>query len=107
MGHNFPIWLKFKGGKGVASSLGVILVVAPFIGLLTCITWLLMALIFRYSSLAALTALFFAPIYAFFFNSLASVGFFIFLFLLSLIRHKANIIRIYQGTESKIGDSKH
>lgn len=107
LGHNFPIWLKFKGGKGVASSLGVILVVAPFIGLLTCITWLLMALIFRYSSLAALTALFFAPIYAFFFNSLASVGFFIFLFLLSLIRHKANIIRIYQGTESKIGDSKH
>lgn len=107
LGHNFPIWLKFKGGKGVASSLGVILVVAPFIGLLTSITWLLMALIFRYSSLAALTALFFAPIYAFFFNSLASVGFFIFLFLLSLIRHKANIIRIYQGTESKIGDSKH
>ncbi|MBR7158449.1 MAG: glycerol-3-phosphate 1-O-acyltransferase PlsY [Alphaproteobacteria bacterium] len=106
LGHNFPLWLKFKGGKGVASTLGVILVTAPFTGLLCCITWLVMAFTFRYSSLAALTAMVLAPVYAFFFSSLTAVGFFLFLALLSLLRHRANIDRLLKGTESKIGAKK-
>ena len=57
IGHNYPIWLKFKGGKGVASTLGLMLIMTPFVGILTALTWLAMAVSFRYSSLSALTAL--------------------------------------------------
>ena len=64
IGHNYPIWLKFKGGKGVASTLGLMLAMTPCIGILTCLTWLVVALIWHYSSLAALTALAAAPVYA-------------------------------------------
>ena len=65
-GHNYPVWLKFKGGKGVASTLGLMFGVTPVVGVCTSLTWLLMAVLFRYSSLSALTALSLAPIYAFF-----------------------------------------
>ncbi len=106
LGHNFPVWLKFKGGKGVASTLGVILVTAPFSGLLCCLTWLLVAIVFRFSSLAALSAMVLAPVYAYFFNSLPAVYFFAFLALLSIIRHRANIARLLKGSEPKIGAKK-
>ena len=65
LGHNYPIFLKFKGGKGVSSTLGVNPAMTPLVGLLTALTWLFMAFTFKYSSLAALTALALAPIYAF------------------------------------------
>ena len=64
LGHNFPVWLKFKGGKGVATTLGVLLVVSWPTGLAACATWLAVAAVFRYSSLAALVALAAAPVYA-------------------------------------------
>ena len=58
IGHNFPVWLRFRGGKGVATTLGVLLAVAWPVGLLACLTWLVVAAVFRYSSLAALVAIF-------------------------------------------------
>ena len=64
LGHNFPVWLKFKGGKGVATTLGVILAASWPVGVLACLTWLGIAAAFRYSSLAALVALIAVPFYA-------------------------------------------
>ena len=69
LGHNFPIWLKFKGGKGVATTLGVLLAAGWPIGIVTCLTWLLVAAVTRYSSLAALSALAMSPLYAYFLGS--------------------------------------
>ena len=106
LGHNFPIWLKFKGGKGVASAFGFILLTQPYVALIAFVIWLVMAVLFRYSSLAALTAaaampliayLMCPPIYAVFYSALA---------LLVIIRHHANITRLLKGEESKISFKK-
>ncbi len=106
LGHNFPVWLKFKGGKGVAATLGVHLAVSPPTGAACCATWLLVAGVSRYSSLAALAALAAAPAYAWFlgepFYAYLAGG----LGLLAVIRHKANITRLIRGEESKIGQKK-
>ena len=102
LGHNFPVWLKFKGGKGVAATLGMLLATCWPVGVLACLTWLAMALLFRYSSLSALTALILAPIYAYFFATPEYMCFYAFLALLSVIRHRANIVRLLHGEESKI-----
>lgn len=102
IGHNFPIWLKFKGGKGVASTLGLMLAMTPVTGVLTCLTWLSMAVIKHYSSLSALTALALAPVYALAFNSGTAALFYLALAILSFYRHRANIQRLWQGTETKI-----
>ena len=64
LGHNFPVWLKFKGGKGVATTLGVLTAVAWPVGVAACVTWMVTAFLFRFSSLAALVALAASPIYA-------------------------------------------
>ena len=102
-GHNFPVWLKFKGGKGVAATLGVILVNSPLAGLYTLGTWLLVALIFRYSSLAALVSLLLAPLYAFLTGKgLIYILFYLFLAGLAYVRHIQNIKRLLNKTESKI-----
>ncbi len=107
IGHNFPVWLKFRGGKGVAATLGMLLVTSPIVGLLTCITWLLIAVIFRYSSLSAMIALVAAPIYAFFIETQVEfVCFYSFLAILALIRHQSNIRRLIKGEETKIGRKK-
>ena len=105
VGHNFPIWLKFKGGKGVASTLGMMLATNPLVGVLACLTWLLVAVLFRYSSLSALTALAFSPIYAWVLGGADArvyALFYAFLALLSFVRHKANILRLLNGTETQI-----
>jgi len=107
VGHNFPVWLKFKGGKGVASTLGMLLVTCPFVGVLTCATWLAVAGLFRYSSLAALVALIAAPVYALFLElPVEFVYFYGFLAVLAIIRHQSNIRRLIKGEESKIGKKK-
>lgn len=103
VGHNFPVWLKFKGGKGVATTLGVLLAVDFMVGLAVCATWLLVAGTFRYSSLAALGALAAAPVYAFWINSPAMAWMAGGLAVLAFFRHKANIQRLIAGQESKIG----
>ncbi len=105
IGHNFPVWLKFKGGKGVASTLGMMLATHPLVGVLACLTWLLVAVLFRYSSLSALTALAFAPIYALVLggnDAKVYALFYAFLAILSFVRHKANIVRLLNGTETQI-----
>ena len=109
IGHNFPIWLNFKGGKGVASTLGMMLATNPFVGLLSCLTWVFMAFVFRYSSLSALTALTLSPFYAYFLvtaNKDAYVLVYAFLAILSIIRHRANIERLLRGEETKINFKK-
>jgi len=106
LGHNYPIWLKFKGGKGVASTLGLILMMDPIVGIMTCLTWLLVALIWHYSSLAALIALTMAPIFESFEHNESAVIAYGLLTLLSYYRHRANIKRLIQGKESKISFHK-
>jgi len=108
VGHLFPIFLRFKGGKGVATALGVLLALNVWVGLGGLATWMFMALVFRYSSLAALTAAVTTPIYAFLLGLphewvLASG----ILSLLLIWRHKNNIQNLLSGKESKIGSNKN
>ena len=102
IGHNYPIWLHFKGGKGVASTLGLMVFMTPITGWLTVGTWLVMAFLKKYSSLSALTALTVAPIYAYVFNSHMAAWFYLGLAVLSFYRHWGNIQRLINGTETKI-----
>ena len=106
LGHNFPIWLKFKGGKGVASTFGFILATSPQIALLAFFTWLVVAFVSRYSSLSAITAAVLTPIYAFFLTEPIYSIFYTAMALLVLYRHHANIARLIQGKESKISFKK-
>ena len=103
VGHCFPVWLGFRGGKGVATYLGVIGMLAWPLGLIACAIWLATALISRYSSLSALIAAGYLPIIAPFigYGELFVLG--IVLALLIYARHWANITRLRQGTENKIG----
>jgi glycerol-3-phosphate acyltransferase PlsY len=104
LGHNFPVWLGFRGGKGVATTLGTLIAVDWQVGLAACGTWLLVALIFRISSLAALVALAASPIYAWYLvgdpNYVQFAGL---VALLAWGRHHSNIRRILTGKEPKIG----
>ena len=102
LGHNFPIWLKFKGGKGVATKIGVMLVTSFYSGVLVCLTWLVVAAIFRKSSLSALTALFLSPFFALWLADETTVLAYALLTILSFIRHKENIKRLIKGEESNI-----
>ena len=99
-------WLKFKGGKGVASTLGLMLTITPFTGILTALTWLAMAVSFKYSSLSALTALALAPLYAFIWDGQMPALFYLGLAILSFWRHKENIKRLAKGEETKINLKK-
>ena len=103
IGHNFPIWLKFRGGKGVATTLGVLLGVYFPASVAACIVWLITAVVFRYSSLAALAALAAAPVYAFWAGAYPVMITAVALAVLSVFRHRANIERLMRGEESKIG----
>ena len=106
LGHNFPVWLQFRGGKGVATTMGVLLGSLLPVGDVACGAWLLTAAVFRYSSLAALVALTAAPVYAAWIGAtpvaLAAGA----LTLLSIFTHRANIERLIQGQEPKIGGGK-
>lgn len=106
IGHNFPIWLKFKGGKGVASTFGFILATSPQIALLDLGTWLTCAFITRYSSLSAIIAAIATPFYAFFLVEPTYTIFYSAIALLVLVRHRGNIIRLIKGEESKISFKK-
>jgi glycerol-3-phosphate acyltransferase PlsY len=107
LGHNFPIYLKFKGGKGVATGYGVILAIAPWIGLLCLLAWLVAALIWRYSSLAALISFACYPIATFITATSASRPYQLLslcIFGLIYYRHRENIRRLVAGIEPKIGN---
>ena len=103
LGHIFPIWLKFKGGKGVATYTGFLLGFNLLIGVAFIITWLVIALFSKYSSLSSLIATFIISIYFIFVNSNHYIGFFLlYLFLIILFKHQENIKRLINKTENKI-----
>jgi len=105
LGHNFPVYLKFKGGKGVATSYGVVLGTSPWIGLICLLIWLLAAFLWRYSSLAALVSFAFYPILTFLLNPASKPFAVLSLFIFGMIyyRHRENLKRLLAGTEQKIG----
>lgn len=102
-GHCYPIWLKFKGGRGVATGLGVLLAATPIAGLLACATWALAAAIFRISSVAALIAYLLAPVYAIVLYDVPEAVFAAAVSILIILRHRDNIARLRAGTEPRIG----
>ena len=103
LGHCFPIWLGFRGGKGVATFLGVMLALAWPVGLLCCATWLATAVITRISSLSALVAALSAPVWMLVLGYASMLALGVLLAVLILWRHGANIARIRAGTEPRIG----
>jgi acyl phosphate:glycerol-3-phosphate acyltransferase len=102
LGHLFPVWLGFKGGKGVATAGGVILALAWPVGLLALLTWLAVALLWRYSSLAALAAAVSAPLYAWLLTDQQRALVISGIAILVILRHRENIRRLVRGEESKI-----
>ncbi len=102
LGHNFPVWLKFKGGKGVASAFGFVLVLNPQIALCAFAVWLTMAILFRYSSLSAIVAVLFVPFLTYYMSDEIHTVFYSAIMLLILVRHHANFVRLFKGEESKI-----
>jgi glycerol-3-phosphate acyltransferase PlsY len=107
LGHLFPVWLGFKGGKGVATFFGVMLTAAWPVGVMAAITWLAVAALMRLSSLAALTAVALAPLFALATDQATPmVVLAAFMAVLVFIRHKDNIARLRTGTEPKIGAKK-
>jgi glycerol-3-phosphate acyltransferase PlsY len=104
LGHLYPLYFRFQGGKGVATAAGVLLAIDPWLGLATLSTWVIIAAFFRYSSLAALVSAVFAPLYhAMFWErgvTTLAVGV---MSLLLIWRHRANIGKLISGTESRLG----
>ena len=102
IGHIFPIWLKFKGGKGVATYLGVILGISLNLGIVFGVTWIVIALIFRYSSLSSILGSMSVWIYSISFTNEMQSYFSFFLFVIIFFTHKENIIRLKNSKETKI-----
>ena len=105
VGHCFPIWLRFSGGKGVATFLGATIALSLIIGIICCFVWLFIAVLRRMSSLASLTSAASAPIAAIFLNQPNAIILLMLLVGVVFFRHKQNIIRIIEGVEPKIGDT--
>lgn len=103
LGHLYPVWLRFRGGKGVATFLGIMLALAPVVGALCCATWLVVAVVTRYSSLSALFAAATSVLWMFFTGNLRMALLGVILTALVYHRHAANIARLKAGTEPKIG----
>ena len=101
LGHVFPVWLKFKGGKGVATYVGILFAINIFLGLIFCISWSIIFLISRYSSLSSLIGSITIPIYIFFSNQISNVLFFGIMFVLIFYTHRENIKRLKNKEESK------
>lgn len=107
LGHCFPVWLGFKGGKGVATFLGTLLALSFPVGLAACATWLAIAFAFRWSSLAALAAAASAPEWAWLLGRSEMIALAIGLAALVIWRHAPNIRRLLDGSEPKIGAKKY
>ncbi len=106
LGHLFPVWLKFKGGKGVAVYIGILLGLFWPGAVVFCLLWLATAFTARYSSLSALVAAFITPIFLWWFGHPALASLFAVLTLLLFWMHRENIKRLQAGTESRIGEKK-
>ena len=101
LGHVFPIWLKFKGGKGVATYVGILFCVNIYLAVIFIIVWFVVFIISKYSSLASMVASLLVPLSSYFFIDDINYYFYIILFLLILITHRENIKRLKNNTESK------
>ncbi len=101
IGHVFPIWLKFKGGKGVASYLGILCCLDIFTALIFGIVWISIFILFKFSSLSSLLASLAIPIFHFFYNSNSDYYFYFMMFILIFFTHRENIKRLRNNTESK------
>jgi glycerol-3-phosphate acyltransferase PlsY len=106
LGHLFPVWLGFKGGKGVAVFIGVLFGLSWPVGLIFCAAWLVIAFAQKYSSLAALTAAVTAPIFAYVFDGVRLAGTAAVLAILLIYKHRTNIVRLLDGSEPRIGAEK-
>src|SRR6202158_3212529 len=104
LGHLFPVWLKFRGGKGVAVYIGVLIGLFWPAAVVFCVLWITTALVSRYSSLAALVASVVTPIFLWWFGHLALASLFAVLTLLLFYMHRENIKRLQAGTEGRIGE---
>lgn len=103
LGHCFPVWLGFKGGKGVATFLGLLLALAWPVGIACCLTWLAAAAASRISSMGALVSAVSAPVWAFMLGYHAVIALSVLLAAIVFVRHSANIARLRAGTEPRIG----
>ncbi len=103
LGHNFSLFLKFRGGKGVAASLGVLSIYSPFTALITVILWLLTVITTKYSSLGALVSFGFLPISMILFDTGEKLPVALFMTLMMFIMHRENISRLLKGTELRVG----
>lgn len=103
IGHLFPVWLKFRGGKGVATYVGVLLGLAPAMVLVFAVIWIGTAYFTRYSSLAALLAAIVVPLSFFILGEMRLMELFVIMSIITFIKHRANIGRLINGTESRIG----
>ena len=101
IGHVFPIWLKFKGGKGVASYLGILCCLDIFTALIFGVVWISIFILFKFSSLSSLLASLIIPIFHFFYNSNSDYYFYFMMFILIFFTHRENIKRLRNNTESK------
>ena len=101
IGHVFPIWLKFKVGKGVATYLGILVIINPMASLLFISTWLLTYIIFKFSSLSSIIGSLMIPIYIYIFEGINNVYFFIIMFVLIFYTHRENIKRLINKEENK------
>ncbi|SPC16700.1 Glycerol-3-phosphate acyltransferase [Cupriavidus oxalaticus] len=107
LGHLFPLYHRFAGGKGVATAAGILLAIDPVLGLGTLATWLIIAFFFRYSSLAALVSAIFAPFFYVLMNGVdVMTGAIFAISVLLIARHRQNIAKLLAGKESRIGDKK-
>lgn len=104
LGHLFPVFFGFRGGKGVATALGILLALNPWLGLAVLATWIAVAALFRYSSLAALVAALLAPVFSAWLTGIyAQAAAVTTMSLLLIWRHRANLQRLFAGQEGKIG----
>ena len=101
IGHVFPIWLKFKGGKGVASYLGILCCLDIYTALIFGVVWISIFILFKFSSLSSLLASLTIPIFHFFYNSNSDYYFYFMMFILIFFTHRENIKRLRNNTESK------
>ena len=101
IGHVFPIWLKFNGGKGVATYVGILFSINLILGIIFVVTWLLIYFITKYSSLSSIFASFSVPIFLYFFSSGQSIFFFLIILVLIIYTHRENVKRLINKQESK------
>ena len=112
LGHLYPVFFRFQGGKGVATALGVLLGISGWLGLATALTWVIIAFFFRYSSLASLVSAVFAPVYYVLFGGVLwyteapITAAIVVMGLLLIWRHRENIVRLIAGKESRLGKKK-